>query len=123
MRLTPLLALPVLFGCASPQELCLAKATGDLRVIEALIGETEQNLARGYAIEKTPAVDTSLQLCLNPDDAFLFCTSDQLTVVEKPVALDVPAERAKLASLRAKRTELSARAAPMAAECRALPAK
>lgn len=121
MRLTPLLALPLLFGCASPQELCLSKASHDLRVVDALIDETEQNLARGYAIEKAPAVDTSLELCLSPDDAFLFCTSDRLTVAERPVALDVAAERGKLTSLRAKRTELGARTAAQAAQCRALP--
>ena len=120
MRLIPLAALlPLLVACATPQQACLTSVTKDLRVVEGLMAQTEQNLARGYALETTPAVQTGLDLCINPDDPFLFCDSQTLTVTEKPVAIDAQAEQAKLASLRAKRQELANRAQMQAADCRA----
>lgn len=119
MRLIPLFFLPFMFACASPQQACLTNATKDLAVIERLIAETDTNLARGYAVERQPGVQTGLELCVEPDDPFLFCTTQQLTVVERPIALDVVAERAKRAALLSKRAELTARTTAEATECRA----
>ena len=118
MRLYPLLALPFLFACATPQQACIGTVSKDLIVVERLIAETERNLARGYATVREPGVQSGLELCVEPDDV-LFCTTERLTVEERPVALDVTAERAKLAALQDKRRELSARSAATVAQCRA----
>ncbi len=115
----PLILLLLLAACSTPQQSCLSTATKDLRVVDKLIAETEVNLARGYAISREPAVRTGLELCVSPDDPFLFCTTRDVTVAEKPVAIDAGAERAKLASLKAKRAELVARANAEIAQCRA----
>jgi len=121
MRIFPLgLLMPlVLAACGTPQQACMTRASHDLRVIDGLIAETTENLARGYALEKRPAVHTGLELCVSPDDPFLFCTSRDLVVEEKAVAIDAVAEEAKLRSLRAKRAELAARSDLAMAQCRA----
>lgn len=118
MRVLAVFLLPLLIaGCGSPLQTCVSKASHDLSVVDALIAETMENLARGYALEKRPAVRTGLELCVRPDDPFLFCTSHDVTVEERPVAIDATTEEAKLRSLRAKRSELAARADLVVAQC------
>lgn len=97
--------LALLAGCASPRERCVAAATSELRTIDALIAETEGNIARGYALVREPRVRPGLRPC-PPDDTWLFCPVDEVTVVERPVAIDRDAERRKLATLQARRAEL-----------------
>lgn len=111
------LVLLLIAGCGSPLQNCVSQANRDLTVVDGLIAETMENLSRGYALEKRPAVRTGLELCVRPDDPFLFCTSRDVTVEEKPVAIDAAAEEAKLRSLRAKRSELAARADLVVAQC------
>lgn len=119
MRVFPVILLPamMLAACGTPLQVCVTKATQDLTVVDGLIAETMENLGRGYALEKRPAVHTGLELCVSPDDPFLFCTSRDLTVEEKAVAIDATAEEAKLRSLRAKRAELAARSEQGVAAC------
>lgn len=125
MRVFAVFLVPLLLaGCGSPLQNCVAKANNDLTVVDGLIAESTENLARGYALEKRPAVRSGLEICISPDDPFLFCTTRDLTIEEKPVAIDSVAEEAKLRSLRAKRAELAARADLAVAQCvGAFPAK
>lgn len=117
--LLPALGL-LLAACASPLERCEARATHDLRVIDSLIAETEANIARGYAISRTPEHETRLELCMLPSDSpFLFCEVDTIVMREHPVAIDRAEERRKLASLTAARQEAEARARRALAACRA----
>ena len=118
MRVFPGLLLPLLLAaCGTPLQVCVTRATHDLMVVDGLIAETTQNLARGYALEKRPAVRTGLELCVSPDDPFLFCASRDVTVEEKAVAIDAVAEQAKLRSLQAKRAELALRSQHEVAAC------
>ena len=118
MRVFPGLLLPLLLAaCGTPLQVCVTRATHDLTVVDGLIAENTQNLARGYALVKQPAVRTGLELCVSPDDPFLFCASRDVTVEEKPVAIDAVAEQAKLRSLQAKRAELAARSQSEIAAC------
>ncbi len=118
MRILAVFVLPLLMaGCGSPLQNCVANANNDLSVVDGLIAETSENLARGYALERRPAVRTGLELCISPDDPFLFCTSRDVTVEEKPVAIDAGSEQAKLRSLQAKRGELAARADLAITQC------
>lgn len=122
-RLFLLLLLP-LAACATPREQCDRAATEDLRVIDTLIAETEQNIARGYAIEEEVHTQPRLSFCYGARSGHrrsgvgvAWCNDTRTVVKEKPVAIDLRAERAKLASLKAKRAETARRAAKALAAC------
>lgn len=112
MRAFVLLALCVAFaaGCASPRQDCVDHAMRDLRVLESLIDETERNIARGFALQPEPTVRTAVSLCLSPTNPLGICTTIQSDVRERPVAIDLAAERRKLRQLRAREAELRERA-------------
>jgi hypothetical protein len=120
----------LLMGCATPQEACIAGATRDLRILDGLIAGTEANLRRGYAIETVAVPDTVWTVCrqrgpLRGEDVEgagsgpAFCFEDVVRQVDQPRAIDLGAERAKLASMRVKRAELARAAGPAVAACRA----
>jgi len=123
-RLILLLLLP-LAACATPRQQCERAATEDLRIIDALIVETGQNIARGYRLERVVTTRPRLVFCYggryHPHDrvGMMFCNTTETVVKERPVAIDLKAERAKLASLRQKRPEVARRAAMALAACRA----
>ena len=112
-----------LSGCGTPQEQCIAGSTRDLRVVNGLIAETEGNLQRGYAyasvIETRPQFQdcTPAPTAADPTPRHQSCWVDVPETVKKPVAIDLNAEAAKLASLRAKRTQLEQSAQAVTAEC------
>ena len=123
MHMRPILLLTLiatLAACGTPRQMCEATATKDLRVVNKLVADTELNIARGYGIVQVPSVRTGLQLCAGGgDEPFLFCSTQDVTMQNKPVALDLNAERAKLASLRQKQAELNAFAAARLGQCQA----
>lgn len=113
-------ALLALAACATPQQRCLSNVSKDQRVIEGLIAETERNISRGYAVEKTQTVSTSLEICGGfggSNNELVFCQVATPTTREKPVAIDVKVETAKLASLRKKHAELAQSSAAARAQC------
>ncbi len=105
----PLLALLVA-ACASPRERCLRAAVSELRVIDALIAETQGNLDRGYAIDSQVETRTVLELCAWPREEVLFCTRQEPVTRERPRAIDVAAEERKLADLQERRRAEARRA-------------
>ncbi len=117
LHLTILLLPVVLAACSNPREACMKSATEELRVINALVAETETNLARGYTLIKEPGVRTGLHFCLSPTNPFTFCSSTEPTVTTRPTAIDIRAEERKLAQLRAKQSELTVRSASAIASC------
>ncbi|MBD3765401.1 MAG: hypothetical protein IE927_11935, partial [Rhodobacterales bacterium] len=52
LRVLPVLTLIALAACGTPREQCIARETRDLRTVDRLIAETEENLRRGYALEE-----------------------------------------------------------------------
>lgn len=116
--LGPLALCAALAGCADPRARCDADATRDLRTIEALIVETEANIARGYAIGRETDVRPGLEVCL-AGDLVQFCTVNEPFVRERPIAIDRAEERRKLATLRERRAELQAPARTALARCAA----
>ncbi len=98
-----LLPLAALAACATPREQCINEATRDTRVLSSLIAETEGNLARGYALETQQDVRSVRSLCQGRTDegeVFTFsCEETQTFNRTVPVAIDLNAEEAKLASL------------------------
>ena len=132
-----LAALAALAACGTPQEQCINAATRDLRVLDQLIAETEGNIARGYGYRETMRTEMRYVPCNRPvlrqapprepgakpvfyyDSAPGFCWEDVPVSERRPVAVDLAAERAKLAEMRKKRAELNAMASAAVAQCRA----
>ena len=98
-----ILPLVVLAACATPREQCISAVTRDARVLSHLINETRANLDRGYAIEKRQDVRNVSRTCRgrNEDGTPFNFRCDETKTFETvvPVAIDLNAERAKLASL------------------------
>ena len=96
-------------------------ATKDLRTVNALIAETEANLARGYAIDREVETRPRLTFCTGHYHRHVgmsFCTDDYTVYRDRPVAIDPAAERRKLATLREQKARLEAAARPEIAACR-----
>lgn len=124
-RLIALPMLIVLGACASQQDRCIENAVQERLVVEALITETEANIARGYALEdRIPTPGTSLRICSgfglgNPAEFILCQVAQPNTPEQRPVAIDGAAERAKLATLRARHAQLVPQTTAAIAQCRA----
>ena len=122
MRLA-LFALPlvVLSACQTPREACISQSQGDLRVINRLIAQTEANLARGFGLEERQEVVIRRDRCeiTNPDGTVstFRCDRQEVVTTEVPVALDLNAERATLASLRDQQAVLATRAQAAVQQC------
>lgn len=122
MRLTLPLCLAaalLVSACSDPRQRCITNASQELRTINALVAETETNLARGYTIIREPGVRTGLTFCISPTNPFSFCSTAEPTVTDRPTAIDIRAEERKLAQLRAKQSELQVRAANDISLCEA----
>ena len=122
-RLLPVLLL--LAACGTPQEQCISLGTRDLQVLDRLIRETEGNISRGYAYaEQTVYVPMWLDCTPRPTEAVPapapeMCLEEVPRTTRKAVAIDLAAEKAKLAGMKAKRAELARAAQPVIAQCKA----
>ena len=116
--------LAALAACISPLEQCLSNATSDLRVVTRLAAATEANLARGFALETDQVVRVIRRRCSsrnrNGSRSTHRCDRTLVRNVTTEVAIDLGAERAKLASLRQQQARLEANAAGAVAQCRQL---
>jgi hypothetical protein len=111
MRL--LLALPALLvlSACSEQQMCISRATQDLRAVRGFASEAEGNLSRGYALVKTQVVDYETVSCgTRPDGKTKRCRVPVRDTVFKHKAIDLDAEAAKLSVLRKKEAELALKA-------------
>ena len=122
----PYLAAPfllALMACATPQQRCITKAAPDLPVLNRLIAESEGNRARGYAFADVEVEMDVWKLCrvdLTPSEVGqTMCLETETTTTREAVAIDLTAEAAKLASMRARRDDIEAKAQPAFAQCQA----
>ena len=126
MKAFALPALLLLVACGTPQEQCINGATRDMRVVDGLIAESEKTLARGYTYEEVTTYHTGFVDCTprateaNPTPEPQECVGQVPETFRKPVAVDLNAEAAKLASLKAKRAELLRDADAIIRQCKAL---
>ena len=101
-----ILPLVVLAACATPREECISNVTRDARVLSSLINETRGNLSRGYALSERQEVRTLRRTCQGRNEdgsTFTFrCDETETFTTTVPVAIDLNAEQAKLASLEAR---------------------
>jgi hypothetical protein len=113
-----ILALSLLaFAACSPAEQCRLDATRELRQLDRMIGDSREDLARGYRL--IPIADPfqiGLFGCFEPSDVFAFCADNSFPRYRRE-RINVPAEEAKLASLQAQRREAAARAERALAPC------
>lgn len=126
MRPSPVLLLIAALGlsaCQTPREACVAEASEQLRTIEMLIAETRGNIDRGYGLETRQDVDVVPDWCAvrNADgtEGRVRCDRTEVRDIERPVALDLEAERAKLDSLLEQRGRLLGQQEARLAACRA----
>jgi hypothetical protein len=120
MRRSLLAALLILTACGTPQEQCIRRETADLRTLDSLIAETERNIQRGYGIEEYTTWEWETYTCYQsqrpgPDgiarpSIARICQERVPWTETRPVAIDLNQERAKLSSMKQKRTELARRA-------------
>ena len=119
----------MLAGCGTPQEQCIRGQTRDLRNVERLIAQTQENLARGYGYESVEVTDTRWAVCgydeVGTDGSgkpvlrARYCLDDYTRTERRPVAIDPAVEQRKLDGLMRKRAELLKAAQAVIAECRA----
>lgn len=110
MRRAIVLLPLILAACATPREQCINDVTRELRVLSSLVAETQQNIARGYAVEEVQEVRVIRTSCTGTNEdgsTFTFpCEETQTIERDVPVAIDLNAERAKLDSLLERQSQL-----------------
>ena len=116
-----ILPLALLAACATPREQCISDVTRDTKVLSSLINEVRGNLARGYALDRRQDVRSIPKTCRARDeDGELFrfrCDETQTVTTVVPVAIDLNAERAKLASLEERFAQSQAASNQAVAQC------
>lgn len=119
--------LATLAACGTPQEQCIRSETRDLRILDRLIGETETNIARGYALDEVHLTRDRWVLCrprplpgaTDPKPSPEMCLDEVDYTELRPRAIDLSAEARKLKSMQQKRTLLARQAAPRIKACQA----
>ncbi len=126
MHRLALVPFVLLAACGTPQEQCINRGTRDLRTVERLIVETQGNLDRGYALETITLYEDYWDTCYDPvavnGETLLkprMCLKERSYTEQRPKAIDLNAEAAKLDSLKVKRAELARAAQPVIAQCKA----
>jgi hypothetical protein len=121
MRLL-VLSLPLIaVACSTPREVCISDANRELNIMNALVAETRGNLARGYAlrtVETSYLVDST---CYRRDDSgevkSYVCQETAIDTRQEPEAIDLNAEKAKLASLEERQAQMQANARAVVQQC------
>ena len=121
MRRSILLLPLILAACATPREQCINDATRELRTINSLVAETEQNIQRGFALNEVQEVRVIQTTCTGTNaDGSIFtfdCEETQTFDRTEPVAIDLNAERAKLNSLLERQRQVQSRADAAVQQC------
>jgi len=110
-------ALLALAACATPREACIASASREGRVVNALVAQTQANLNRGFAISERQELRVRRAKCEGEsEDGVAFevaCEKTETVTVRDAVAIDLKEEREKLESLleRQRQNRINAQAA------------
>ncbi|MFT6168503.1 MAG: hypothetical protein ACJAR9_000613 [Celeribacter sp.] len=117
----PLIALPafLILAACSEQQMCISRATHDLRTVRSFVNEAEGNLARGYALVETQVIDFERRACgQKPNGETAYCRVPvEETVIERK-SIDLDGEAAKLAVLREKEAALALKAEAQILACK-----
>lgn len=113
-----LLSLGLLAACATPQEICINRATGELRTLNARISTTQANIERGYAVHRTREPVAVFSRCSRRDGRSYPCQSVRYITREAPVSISVAEERRKLLEMRERRDALQVQYGQLVEQCR-----
>lgn len=122
-----------LAACGTPQEQCINRETRDLRVVDRLIAQLKVDIGRGYRMVDHEITVTRWVPCglpppppppkpgmkPPPPPPPRMCLDDFTRTVQRPEAIDIVAEKRKLAQLEVKRRSLVRQAAQAVAACKA----
>ncbi len=121
MRLFAIALLPLVAACATPREACLRPVNPPSRTLDRLVLETRANINRGFAMETRQEVREVMKPCeiQQPDGTVIRTMCERVDVVDKqvPVAIDLNAEKAKLASLEQRQLQMQASARAAIEQC------
>lgn len=121
MRLFALALIPLVAACVSPRDACINSVKSQSRTIDRLVIETRANITRGFAIETRQEVKEVMRPCEieQPDGTVVRTMCERVEVSDKevPVAIDLNAEKAKLASLEQRQAQLHANAQATVHQC------
>lgn len=114
----------IVAGCTSPRDSCIAGATSEYRTLQRLIAETQQNVARGYALHSQQVPYTIQSTCYSTNpytyaQVPYSCPSTAYRTQSTPVAIDVREERAKLAQYQRLLPQYTERANAGVKQCQA----
>ncbi len=122
MRLVTLLSAAALIGltaCIDEFGQCVRNSSKDLQVVNELITQSQTTLSRGYGFETLIATEIEEVVCLTALGEQATCLVEVGTTYQTPVAVDLDAERRKLAQLVDQRKVLEIRLAESTKACRA----
>lgn len=117
-----LLFLPLflLAACATPREQCISQATRDIRVLDRLIVESQDNIERGYGYSTETYTTWDWVICgRRKDGSYYYCFEPEDRTRRVPVAVDLAEEKRRLDSMVLKRAELEREVGPKIAACNA----
>lgn len=118
LYLVPLLALT---ACATPRETCINQALRDKRIVDALVVETQQNIARGYALQERQDTRTIRDRCTGrtpSGEEFRYrCDRVDTFTTSVPVAINLADEQAKLQTLLERQAQNRATSDQAIAQC------
>lgn len=112
--------LPLLAACATPQEICVADATRSYNQVLEAMSEAQANVARGYAVHYQEEPYEYSDTCYDDKDRRYNCTTTRYRTIETPVAIDVGAEREKIARFNDQLPALQRTADAQIAQCSAI---
>jgi hypothetical protein len=123
-RLLFVLALVALLGaCSTPQQRCEAGIDRDLGALDAQIAEAQGNIARGYALRPDRSRTVTFGACSGNNGrgsvGITICGERTVPVANRPVAIDLAAERARLGDLQRQRATRESAIAAALAQCAA----
>lgn len=95
----------------------MSLAAQNLQTVDGLILDTQGNIQRGFGYVSDVRYTTSFDWCYDPWGNVRTCTRTQTRPVSKPVAIDIEAEKRKLASLQKQRSVLVAETNQKIASC------
>jgi hypothetical protein len=121
MRLVSLLPLAALAlsGCIDEYQQCVRNSSKDLNVVNELIAKAQLTVNRGYSFETLIATEIEEVVCLTAEGQQATCLVEVGTTYQSPVAVDLEAERRKLAQLIEQRRVLEKRLGEAEQACRA----
>ena len=119
-----LVLVPLIAGCSTPLEKCVASASGNYWALNNAISTTQGNITRGYAEHKSSVPYTVQQTCYRTDPYTYAmvpysCPQTHYRTQITPVAIDVAQERVKLAGYKGLLPKFTAQANAGIKQCEA----